>query len=126
MLQSENSRNVTSEKRPYASVSSESSLDSFIMGLPGADELPKFQSLKYSAKDRRPSRHEEEGSEAKTKKKLPSFTRPSHTHFMTPSAQSIPDFLFSLTKMLADENSDIIEWNNGTLDTAAGSEWTVN
>lgn len=32
---------------------------------------------------------------------------------MTPNANTVPEFLYQLTKMLTDNNRDIIEWSNG-------------
>lgn len=31
-----------------------------------------------------------------------------------PSGHSVPEFLYQLTKMLTDDNKEIIEWSNGT------------
>ena len=31
-----------------------------------------------------------------------------------PSTNTVPEFLYQLTKMLTDNNRDIIEWSNGT------------
>lgn len=33
----------------------------------------------------------------------------------TPNTNTVPEFLYQLTKMLTDNNRDIIEWSNGTL-----------
>ena len=104
------------EKGSVATVSSESSLDSFIMGLPAAEELPKFATRQSSERQRQQS------SRSKPEIKLPTFTRPSHTHIANTSAHSIPDFLYQLTKMLADENTDIIEWNNGKISVRISTE----
>lgn len=110
------SASTRSDKGSVTAVSSESSLDSFIMGLPAAEELPKFTTRQNSESQR------QEPARSKPEIKLPTFTRPSHTHIANTSPHSIPDFLYQLTKMLADENTDIIEWNNGKRTRCSGTE----
>jgi hypothetical protein len=90
------------------------------MGLPGDNELRKntpLTSLNNSMQA--PEKPLVPATPKDQQNKPPSFSRPSHTHFLLPACASqnnVPEFLYQLTKMLYDENKEIIEWNNGKCD----------
>lgn len=102
-------------------VSSASSLDSFIMELPDTSSSAMTRLQQNNAQDE--SESFDQTSQAMTAGSV--LTTPDGV--MVPSTAaanaSIPEFLYQLTRMLTDDNREIIEWSNGTC-TMASRTWS--
>lgn len=46
----------------------------------------------------------------------PSFLASSILGLSQPAGGAVPEFLYQLTKMLTDNNREVIEWSNGTIE----------
>ena len=46
----------------------------------------------------------------------PSFLNTSILGLSQPAGGAVPEFLYQLTKMLTDNNREVIEWSNGTIE----------
>lgn len=85
--------NMLDEVDPPVPVSSASSLDSYLVGLPNFDVLGELGTFSSN----------------------PTNTMDTPVILSGGSAaNSVPEFLYQLTKMLTDDNREVIEWSNGT------------